>query len=390
MSFPWHDPPWREVGDLLEVEVASGERVLAPDLFWWRLPELWRYVPANLTADADFDWVVVHKGELPAVPRPFLEHVVATMTPALANEVFVVFANDARHAPVDPRSPHLLPFVAALAQLPTVPVEEHPAVHDRVLGIERRVRKFAALTPAEARAAQDEFFAAGGYTYPTRRDQAYFAEVIHHRDEMLAEATGARIFELCCGAFPVGPLPPGAVLVRSDFSAAGVARAVAADGDRSGVVHVVCDAHAVAAADASCDVVLFVDSIEHVLDADTVLAEAGRVLRPGGQLLLTFSNRNSLNQVLTRALGYPEFVTNHQHVREFTLAELTAVLHRCGLDVVDTAGVELRPYWGVPGVDDLVRGAVDDDDELVDALRELGRRAGAEYAYVGVIRATRR
>ena len=69
-----------------------GARVLAPDLFWWRFPAFWRYVPANLSPDAEYDWVVVHKGELRAIPRPFLEHVVASMTPVLANEVFVVFA----------------------------------------------------------------------------------------------------------------------------------------------------------------------------------------------------------------------------------------------------------------------------------------------------------
>jgi hypothetical protein len=61
-----------------------------------------------------------------------------------------------------------------------------------------------------------------------------------------------------------------------------------------------------------------------------------------------------------------------------------------GLAVESTAGIELRPYWGVPGVDPLVRAAIDDDEAVVDALRVLGTRAGAEYAYVGVVRARKR
>jgi hypothetical protein len=44
----------------------------------------------------------------------------------------------------------------------------------------------------------------------------------------------------------------------------------------------------------------------------------------------------------------------------------------------------------VPGIDHVAREAVDDDEDLVAALRELGRRAGFEYAYVGVIVARKR
>src|SRR4051812_44290603 len=174
MSFPWHDPPWCEVGDLLASSARAGERILAPDLFWWRFPALWRYVPTNLTAGSDYDWVVVHKGELPAIPRPFLEHVVATATPVLANEVFVVFAARSGEQPgvrgVETGSPHLLSFVAALAQLPATPMVELAAVSDRVLESSPTLRQFGAMTASEAREAQDEFQLGGGYRYPTERD----------------------------------------------------------------------------------------------------------------------------------------------------------------------------------------------------------------------------
>jgi SAM-dependent methyltransferase len=388
MSFPWHDPPWREVGDLLESETAPGERVLAPDLFWWRLPELWRYVPANVGVDATYDWVVVHKGELPAIPRPFLEHVVATMTPVLANEVFVVFAARPEARRVDPQSPHVLSFLNTLAHLPAEPEVEHPVVSDRVLDASALLPKFGAMTRAEARAEQDEFFAGGGYRYPTGRDAAYFAETRGHRDRVLRP--GTRVLDLGSGSFPAAPIPEGVTFVRSDFSRVGVARSRQVDAGEPGVTYLVCDAEAAAVASSAFDMVLFVDSIEHVFDAAAVVFEASRALRPGGEFLVTFSNSNSLNQILTRALGYPTFLTNHQHICEFTPDEMLGMLDAAGFDVVETAGIELRPYWGVPGIDHLVREAVDEDEELIGALQELGRRAGFEYAYVGVILARKR
>jgi SAM-dependent methyltransferase len=391
MSFPWDDRAWCEVGDLLDAEAAArpGLRILAPDLFWWRVPALSRYVPGNLEPGQTYDCVVVHKGEMAFLPRPFVEIVVATMRPVLANEVFVVFDAHDRLPVVDRSSPHLLAFVRQLAQLPEHPREHHPALDDRILGSTPTLRQFASMTPAEARHAQDEFFAGGGYRYPTRRDQAYYRELLAHRDLVLEQAVGRRVVELCAGAFPSGAVPAGATLVRSDFSLVGVADARARDRGDAGIVHLVCDAAAVAVADASCDVVLFVDSIEHVFEPATVVREAGRILRPGGAFLVTFSNRNSLNQMLTRALGHPQFVTNHQHIREFTLAEIEGMLADAGLVVESTAGIELRPYWGVPSVDALVRDVVDDDEEFVEAMRVLGMRAGAEYAYVGVVRASK-
>ena len=159
------------------------------------------------------------------------------------------------------------------------------------------------------------------------------------------------MLDVASGAFPAAPVPPDVTLVRTDFSPVGVAQAVALDVDEPGVHHLVCDAAALAVPSAAFDIVLFVDSIEHVFDAEAVFVECARALRPGGELLVTFSNTNSLNQILTRALGHPTFVTNHQHVREFTPAEVFAMLEACGFDVVETGGIELRPYWGVPGID---------------------------------------
>jgi SAM-dependent methyltransferase len=145
------------------------------------------------------------------------------------------------------------------------------------------------------------------------------------------------------------------------------------------------DAHDLRFVDESFDAVLFIDAIEHVKDAERVIAETARVLRPGGAVLLTVANRDSVNQVLTRKLGYPEFVTNYQHIREFSYAETLSMLEANHLQIEKTRGIFLYPYWGVPRVDEFVREVTDEDPEFVELMRELGEKVGAEHAYCSVV-----
>jgi len=390
MSFPYHDRAWCEVADLLGVQLAPGERVLAPDLFWWRVPDILRFVRANLDPAQRYDWVVVHKGELAAIGRPFLTSVAAAMFPVFANEVFVVWATRPDVGTVDDDSPHLEAFRRLLADLPEEPSPGLPAEADRVLRSARGLRRFSAMSDAEVRAAQEDFFRRGGYTYPTARDRAYYRELRDHEVRAMARWQGRRVLELGCGATACAPPAPGALLVRTDFSPVGVAMARASDTLETGVVHAAVDAHRLCFGDGWFEAVAFVDSIEHVRDAGAVLREVSRVLAAGGELLLTFANRDSLNQVVARALGHPEFETNHQHMREFSFPEIAEMLDAAGFVVLDTDGIELRPYWGVPGIDEVTRDLVDDDAGFVELMIELGKRVGVDHAYVGVVLATKR
>jgi SAM-dependent methyltransferase len=145
------------------------------------------------------------------------------------------------------------------------------------------------------------------------------------------------------------------------------------------------DAHSLCSADGSFDIVLFIDAIEHVKDAYKVVSEISRVLRPGGQVLLTVANRDSVNQVLTRKLGYREFVTNYQHIREFSFAETRNLLGSHHLEIEQSRGIFLYPYWGVPGIDEIVRKVTDEDPEFVELMRLLGERVGAEYSYCSIV-----
>jgi SAM-dependent methyltransferase len=394
MPFPTHDPYWCEAADLLDERLQPGETVLAPDLFWWRVHDIHRFVRANLDPGVRYDWVVVHKGEMAAIGAPFLGSVATTMTPVLANEVFVVWSARPDVAEVAAESPHLGAFRAILSELASsvdgAPTEDLPAEADRVLGSDRRLRRFSTMTDAEVRAAQDEFFRGGGYTYPTARDHAYYDELRRHEARALARWTERRVLELSCGATACEAPAKGAVLVRTDLSPVGVAMARARDGSRPGVHHATVDAHRLCFADEQFDAVMFVDAIEHVRDAQAVFHEMARVLRPGGEALVSFANSDSVNQVVARALGHSDFETNHQHMKEFSYRQIVEMLDAAGFDLRETDGIELRPYWGIPGIDDLTRDRLDEDEEFVALMLELGRRVGVEHAYVGMVAVEKR
>ena len=61
-----------------------------------------------------------------------------------------------------------------------------------------------------------------------------------------------------------------------------------------------------------------------------------------------------------------------------------------GLGSTRTAGIFLYPYWGVPGVDEVVRKITDEDPQFVELMRLLGERVGAEYAYCSVVLAQKK
>ena len=86
--------------------------------------------------------------------------------------------------------------------------------------------------------------------------------------------------------------------------------------------------------DGTFELVLLAETIEHVVDTQTLLSEARRVLRPGGELAVTtpaHGRRTGLSMLMR---GFERsFDPLSPHVRFFTRRSLSALLDEMGFDV---------------------------------------------------------
>ena len=388
MSFPWDEPAWAEVAHYLIAHGSPSDRALGPDAFVQVFDRVYRYRHTEAEPNFEYDWVVVQYAWFPAIPRSFLVMLPFRMTPVLTNSKFAVWA---KTAPSEVRAdPAMIEeFVRRAAALPDTPVrfaatkESEPVLPDRNI-----IEKLESLSRDDFAAAMDGFFLNGGYEFPTERDRVYDHEMGAHVLRFVAGAEGAAVLDIACGeGTRLGPVSPAVRLTGVDISRVGVERCRKRFADRANWRFEAADAHELPFADASFSRITFVDAIEHMWRAADVLAECARVLEPGGRLLLTAANRDSLHMVMTRKLGYPEWTTNYQHIAEFNPQEIAAMVEAAGLEIVDRRGLFLYPYWGVPGVDRVVRHLIDEDPEVVALTRELGELVGADHAYAGVYEA---
>jgi SAM-dependent methyltransferase len=114
-------------------------------------------------------------------------------------------------------------------------------------------------------------------------------------------------------------------------------------------------------AEASVDVVIMSELIEHLLDPDSTLVEAWRVLRPGGTLLLSTPNLAAWYNRVLLAIGFQPLFTEVSlrgiygrpgsdvvgHLRIFTRRALEELVAATGFVNVRTRGA---PYHDVPGL----------------------------------------
>lgn len=385
MVFPWQDPHWADTARWI-MDAGRPERViLAPDMFQWVLPRLKRYADTRLRPGAPYDLVILHKGTLDLVTAAFARRAQRSMTVVYANPVLAVLTED----PAAPSLAEERPDVAALreALAARMALPDPPPPPDPILPDPGEIVRFGTLTRGELARAMDRFWGHGGYTYETLRDRAYIIELDERFTELIGDCANQDVLDVCCGLGRIRPLLAGsAQVVGVDISH----RAVAEARHVQDMPVAAMDAALLAVRDACFDTVLLVDCLEHVLEPQAALIEAGRVCRPGGRLLVSTANSDGLNQRLARALGTGGFVINYQHVQELSPRELTAMLDLAGFDVLRSEGMFLYPWWGVPGVDQLVRQIEDDHPEIVEAQRVLGRRAGPDYAFAFIMLARRR
>ncbi|QQQ75334.1 methyltransferase domain-containing protein [Saccharothrix sp. 6-C] len=164
--------------------------------------------------------------------------------------------------------------------------------------------------------------------YWFRRHEAAYLDLVRH-------CVGAVVLEAGCGE------GYGAALIAGH-----AARVVALDYDELTAAH----AHraypelavlrgnlaTLPLRDASVDVVVNLQVIEHLWDQEGFLAECARVLRPGGRLLVTTPNRITFSPGRDTPL-------NPFHTRELAPAELRELLAGAGLRVELLAGLRHGP-----------------------------------------------
>jgi len=120
-------------------------------------------------------------------------------------------------------------------------------------------------------------------------------------------AAGQRVLDIACGAgFGLRMLrDAGSCAVGMDYDFPAL----------RGHDHVACaDAACLPVRDATFDLIVSFETLEHVPNARAMLRELRRVLRPGGRLVLSTPNRDF------------RITTNPFHVQEFTAEELRALL----------------------------------------------------------------
>lgn len=175
----------------------------------------------------------------------------------------------------------------------------------------------------------------------------------------LAPPGGKRVIEIGCGrgGFSVWLARQGpAEVVAVDFSPAAVAKGEAF-GRAAGLANLrfeVGDIQAIAYPDDSFDIAVSCETVEHVPDPRLAVRELGRVLRPGGTLLLTTPNYFGLMGLYRgyRRLTRRPFTEVGQPINNFTTLQRTrAWVRAAGLTITATDAVgHYLPFPGRPPI----------------------------------------
>jgi hypothetical protein len=124
LSFPYDDRFWCAAADFLETRAVHSDSILAPDIFWWRIQKIHRYINVRLRPHLQYDWIVLHKGRIDELPPLFIVKAFAALIPLFANEVFVILGRGRREEAVSARDPHLLSLTHRLPCRPTAMLKD--------------------------------------------------------------------------------------------------------------------------------------------------------------------------------------------------------------------------------------------------------------------------
>jgi len=421
MAFPSHDKYWVDTTEFVEAHLLDKEALVAPREFGPRFPG--RMVAYYSIRDTEIpvQWAVIHKGMIDQLDQGFLTRIIKAFAPVFANEVFVVFSSRNDIPRVRDSSPHLQsfwekmrsrglekelrardekkdPFTSGLYYQNKI--TKLPLLHrilkarGRMKSLSKKLNKqridkvdYGSLSVDEIRRRMDErYWKKEAYGFACLQDKVVAEEVTKQIVQLISPTTDKRILEIGCGIGGMAPcISECQEYIGTDLSDEAISQAAAAFLHRPNFRFVCMDAMNLNFEDLSFDIVIAREVVEHLGEPHRAVREAFRVLKSGGTFVMTSPNRDSLHLRVNRMLGHEDFKCCFDHIREFAFREAVEILTIEGFTIKETRGVFLLPYWGIPGIDKHVRHLTDNDPRMVEMLRDLGERAGAEYSFLYVI-----
>lgn len=176
---------------------------------------------------------------------------------------------------------------------------------------------------------------------PEERPVGYSPRMLALKLDLIREyCQGDSLLDVGCSTgLQLAALAPGRRLaVGVDFSFPFLEHASKVHG---GAMQLVCgNARALPLATGSVTGAYSLASLYTIPDVGEVIAEIGRVLRPGGRCVLDMGNVRSLNNIVVRA--YPELAAPC-HV---PVADMIRMIHDAGMRVLVHRTFQILPMWG--------------------------------------------
>lgn len=383
MSFPHQDSHWQSTYSFLKNQIKDGDFIVSPTVFWEVFPRIFTYQATLKNKNLAAQWVVIHKGDLQSIGYDFLAYTISHYQPVFANEVFVVFSNYP-HIPID-QSMHLQALLFQFKDPSTVFGKHFEHSSMRLTGIpshKEKIVNFSFLSQDEVRQEMNQLFLDGGYEFPRLYDQKREEYMFNLIKNKVAFSEGKTILSIGCGNGSDAHLPEVfAKFIGIDLSDVAIEQAQKKYKNHKEYQFLVMNAMDLAFDDSTFDIVLGIEVIEHVPDYKQLIAEAVRVLKPGGMLLLTVANKDSFHLRIVEQLLGNKFKTNYQHFEEFSVDQINETFENVGLEVKEIIGGFFLPYWGVPGISQELSDLAHNNLEVINLLKDIGQQVNPRYCY---------
>lgn len=424
MPFPINDNYWMNTAQFLQEHIKNEDKIIANSEFIEKIPNTIAY-PSNWNTELNnYQWVVIHKGMMDELDYLFLKEIIKDFIPVFANEVFVVFSRERKLSAVDTTLSHWQSFLDNMTLQEGVD-QMLPRIYNklekiliplikRLDVIEQVIAKFttketneiaqtavqlvkqnsvaanpdySTLSVAKIKELMDSRYKSqNAYNIVCLWDDVRAKELTRHIKAAIFPTNESTILEIGCGSGGSACyIDECKEYIGTDLSEVAVSQANIDYINKPNFKFMAMDAMKLQFEEDRFDVVIAREVIEHLPNPIDCIKEAFRVLKSGGIFVVTSPNRDSLHLRVNRMLGYEDFKCSFDHIKEFTFQEAAEMLTEVGFKIQDTKGAFLMPYWGIRNVDSPVRHLTDNDPIMVEMLRELGDRVGAEYAFCFII-----